>query len=165
MRNALCLFFLLCALPVYGHTLGELLTNAQEFDNTMVSFEAEVIGEVLKDNGGVWLNVSAQGFNIGVFVQDIEKVEAIKEFGGHRAQGDIIRVSGRFHKKCSLHHERDVHAQEVKVIRRGYKKSESVPQAKVRISLSLAIICLTLLGCYFIKVHYGTRAGENKTKS
>jgi len=164
MKKALCLFFTLCTFTVYAHTLQELSDDPVSFDDTMVTFEAEVIGEPLKGNGGIWLNLSSNGFNIGVFLPDSEKVRAIQHFGAYNTQGDIVRVSGRFHKDCPMHHERDVHVQRLEVVRRGYVKSETIPKSKVIVSLILAIICLTLVGCYFLKIKYGTRAGKNKTK-
>ncbi len=139
-------------------SLKEILKHPQLFDSKTVVVEGEVIGEILKDKGGgVWINILDGGYNLGVYVGDKGLLKNIKYFGAYRIQGDIIRVKGVFYKDCPIHAGRDIHLLSVEVIKRGRSLKEAPSQFKKSISFVLAIMCLTLVIIYFIRLRYARR--------
>ena len=89
--------------------------------------------------------------NIGIFVSNEQLLKRIHWFGSYRVRGDIISVQGIFHRNCSQHYERDIHDNNLKVIRSGGVLKENIPLKKWVIFVILAIINLFLVGIYLIK--------------
>jgi len=138
--------------------LKEILEHPQLFDSKTVIVEGEVVGEILKDKGGgVWINVLDGGYNLGVYARDRNLLKNIKYFGAYRVQGDIIRVRGVFYKDCPVHAERDIHLLSVEIIKRGRRLKDAPSRFKKEVSFVLAIMCLTLVIIYFIRLRYARR--------
>ena len=96
-------------------TSSELYDCPQTFDGSEVRYRGEVIGAVLQRNGGAWVHLNDdiyahdlgplpahrdyRGGNggLGVFIpQDL--AEQITHIGGPKGRGDIVEVSGTFHR-------------------------------------------------------------------
>lgn len=150
-RLYLFLLTLILVNPLYSLELEEILNNPSSFDRKVIKIEAEVIGEPLREKGGVWINVKGKRATIGVFLKDSQAMKRIKYFGSYKEKGDILEIKGIFHKSCPQHDIPDIHALEIKVKRRGYRIEEQIPSYKIMLSFLLGIICLTLSGIYFIK--------------
>jgi len=157
MKKIIFIAIILFARPCFSQGLEEIFSDPERFDQKQVCFEAEVIGEVLANDSGFWLNVSEAGYNLGVYLKNREKAEVLGHFGSYRETGDRVRMTGVFYRDCPLHHECGLHLDDLEVIESGYIRRESVSAAKLKLSLVLAIICLTLGGIYLIKEHYGKR--------
>lgn len=150
-------FFLIGSLNVRGQTLEEIVKAPTLYDGKKVVVEGEAIGECLKDKGGLWINISRDGYNIGVFFKDKRLAAKIKNFGSYKVRGDIVKVKGFFYAQCPFHIQPDIHAQGVEVVEEGGPRVEGVERFKITLSLVLGIICLTLASIYFIKIKYGRR--------
>ena len=76
MRGAILSLFIFGMFPLvtYPQSLEEILKNPQYFDNRKIVFEGEVIGEPLKEEGGVWININQGRVGIGVFLENPEAV-------------------------------------------------------------------------------------------
>lgn len=140
-------------------TLEDVLTRPEEFDNKTVIIEGEVIGEPLGiRQSGVWLNLSAGGYNLGVFLQNKEILEKIKYWGSYKEKGDYVKIEGVFNKDCKQHQERDFHLSNLEIVERGFFREGSVAILKIRMAIMSFIICLTMALIYFIKVRYARRS-------
>lgn len=144
----------LICLSVYGQTtsIKNLFVQSNKFDGKIVEAEGEVIGEALKDKDKVWINISCAGSAIGVFLSDENLLKEIKYWGSYRQKGDIVKIRGRFYKNCPFHQKIDIHAQGVKVSKRGFPRKEFVSSFKIKLAIVFFIICLTLTSIYFIKL-------------
>ena len=151
------IIFGLFPLGSYPQTLEEILKNSQDFDNRKIVFEGEVIGEPLKGEEGVWINVKQGKVSIGVFLEDSEAINKIKNYGSYKRRGDWVQIEGIFFNNCPIHLERDVHAYKLKVIKPGFLLREEISLFKVKLSLGLALLCLTLGIICFITLKYVRR--------
>jgi len=158
MKKAILYILIIIPFTVFAADgLGSILQKPDTFDKKTVVIEAEVVGEVLKAEGGNWLNVTSGPYSVGVFVDQASLLEGIETFGSYRKQGDRVRIEGTFYKNCPRHAERAIHARRIMVIEKGYVRQESVPPLKYALAILLAILCLTLLVIYFIKIKYARR--------
>lgn len=151
------LVFLVVSLNVWSQTLEEILKEPLIYDGKKVVVQGEAIGEALRDKDGLWINISYQGYNIGIFFRDKILTNKIKNFGSYKMRGDMLEVKGIFYAICPFHAQRDIHADGVEVVEKGEPRIEKVAEFKITLSYVLAIICLTLGGVYFIKIKYGKR--------
>ncbi len=157
MKTILLIFLSMFSLCGYCQSLPEVLARPEFYDKQTVTLEGEVIGEAIKADKGYWINCASGAVTIGLFVEEKEQLKAITRFGSYAVQGDLVRVTGIFHRDCPVHHERDIHVLALTVIKKGYIHSRAVPQGKIRAVLILATICLTMIAIYFIKERYGKR--------
>lgn len=156
---SLLLIFFLSGIPnSFSQRLKDILSEPDTFDKAKVSFKGEVIGEVLKEKDGVWINMSSGDFNIGVFLKDKKMVDKIKNFGSYKVKGDRVKIEGIFYKRCPFHFERNIHALSLEIINIGGVRMEVPLDSKKKLSFILIIICLTLGIIYFIKIKYGRAA-------
>jgi len=80
----------------------ELINNAAEYDGKEISYEGEVIGEIMKRKDYVWMNVFDGGLAVGVWAnkQLLPKIDYV---GGYQVQGEQVLISGVFNRKCPEH--------------------------------------------------------------
>ncbi|UCD15338.1 MAG: hypothetical protein JSV34_06385 [Candidatus Omnitrophota bacterium] len=154
MKKIIALILCFSAFTTYaaGISLNEILTNPAEYDNQIVEVEAEVIGDLIKDRGGVWINISSKETNIGIFSQRRDLDEIINYWGSYRQDGDIVRIRGTFYSKCPVHEERDIHSDDIEVLKEGAIRKEVIAPYKIRLAIVFFIICLTTAAVYFIKL-------------
>ena len=159
----LCFLYLaasICWAFVYSEPLhlSYILSHPDKFDKKYVTVRGEAIGEILNgNNGGVWLNISDAGCDIGLYARKREIFKNVKKFGGYGKRGDIIEARGIFYKDSPLSAERSIHTVSVKIVKRGYVLREAVPREEEFASFIFSIICLTLAAIYFIKLKYAGR--------
>lgn len=158
MRTIKCggILLLLCFAAFFNvrsqvTSLEEILKSARSFNRRDFEVEGEVIGEALNAQGGFWINIFSNGYNIPVFIPDQKWTKDIEHWGSYREQGDSVKVKGTFYENCSVHQETDIHADAIAITARGFVKKEEVASYKIKFSLYLLIICLTLAVIYFIK--------------
>lgn len=127
--------------------LSDVFADPRAFDGKAVTVRGEVIGEVVRANGALWLQLNddpyaarsiaeggrARGQNvaIGVVVSD-DQASKLRFFGDYDTKGDVVVIVGRFNAVCERHGgEADIHATSLEVVRRGYpiEHGVSVPLA------------------------------------
>ncbi|MBU1121087.1 MAG: hypothetical protein ABIH71_03295 [Candidatus Omnitrophota bacterium] len=135
-------------------SLNDALADPSKFDKEIVEVEGEVIGDLLKDKDGVWINILSQGSNIGIFSRRDNLDKTINHWGSYRENGDIVKIRGVFYAQCIVHQEMDIHANNISVSKKGNERKETIAGYKVRLSIIFFIICLTTAVIYFIKVGY-----------
>lgn len=77
-------------------SISKLIANAAALDETTISIEAEVIGDVMIRGDKTWINISDGTGAIGVYLDTIE-AKKIGMTGEYQKKGDIVRVEGIFH--------------------------------------------------------------------
>jgi len=154
----LILILILMPISIKAASLTGILTDPKSFERKEVQIIGEVIGEPLGQEESFWINLSSQGYNIGVFSQDKIKFRTITHWGSYAETGDLVKIEGKFYENCPLHHTSDIHLKSLTVLERGHKNRPRVSKRKVRVANLSLIICLLVSLIYFLKEKRGTRS-------
>jgi hypothetical protein len=138
LKKAVFLFmFLMCG--VFGlqsssfaqaSASSELIGWAKHYDGKTVTFEGEIIGDIMVRGSKAWINVNDGSNAIGVLV-DSRLLSSRLRAGSYTSKGSWVSVSGFFSRACSEHGgDLDIHAQSVTVIHDGYAVPEKVDLQK-----------------------------------
>ena len=136
------LIFLRCT--CYAQVTGslDLLNNAKEYDGKPVIYEGEVIGDIMKRGDHVWLHVNDGYIAIGIWVPK-NLTQNISYAGDYQKKGDIVEVSGMFHRSCLEHGgDLDIHAHTIKIITPGTTVTPTINKRKVYLGIYSLIIVL-----------------------
>jgi len=118
---ALLLLFAPAAALADGNAVNsnDLIDHAKDYDNQLVVYEGEVLGDILYRGDHAWLAVYDGSNTIGVYVT-AEQAQQITVLGGYGKHGDTIRIEGVFHRACAEHGgDLDIHADTMKVLSVG----------------------------------------------
>jgi hypothetical protein len=152
------LFLVLFCFSVQAGELKDFLTQSAKYDGQKVTFIAEVIGEILSADQGYWINVSADGYSLGVFSADRALFETLTIFGAYKITGDTVSLNGTFFSRCPQHGISCIHGESLKVLSPGIAHNETVSETKKRTVYILGMICLIVLIIYLIKGRSGKRS-------
>jgi hypothetical protein len=120
----------------------DLLNNAQAYDGRTVVYKGEVIGDIMIRGGHAWLHVNDGYIAIGIWVPR-KLIRDISYAGDYRAKGDIVIISGTFHRSCLEHGgDLDIHAREIKKETPGAPVILSINMKKVYLGTGSLIIVL-----------------------
>ena len=121
----------------------ELINNAKQYDGKIVSYRGEVIGEVMVRGDYVWLHVNDGIIAIGIWAPKT-MVQDIRYAGDYHKKGDMVEISGMFHRSCLEHGgDLDIHASEINKITPGSLIIRPVSKKKIYIGISsLALVLL-----------------------
>lgn len=129
--------------------INQLIEDSKEFDNKEVLIQGEAIGEVLERGKYAWVNINDGTNTIGVWFK-IEDAEKITSFGDYKHKGDIIKLSGIFHRDCLEHGgDVDIHNISHDIIEKGYILKEHISIVKISVGIILTIITLVVAFFYF----------------
>jgi len=132
----------------------DLINKAKDYDQKIVIYEGEVIGDVMQRGGHAWLNIN-DGYNaIGVWADKNLLQGVIKYTGSYRAKGDWLEVGGIFNRACRQHGgDMDIHAQTVRKIKEGRLFIEKINPEKKKLILILLILLsvIWILGLFIKK--------------
>jgi hypothetical protein len=132
---------------------NDLVENSYKWDGKTVSFKGEVLEDLMERNDGLWMNLS-DGNNtaMGVFVPKSVAMPAIEHTGDYRTVGDIVLITGVFHRTCVQHEgETDIHATSVSVVTPGFAKSNPIHSDRVVLFAVLAVLLAVVLWLYYRK--------------
>lgn len=131
---------------------GQLIDQAKEYDGQKIVYSGEVIGDILNAGDHLWLNVSDGSNAIGVWAHSA-LAGMVQVPGRYSQRGDLIQVSGRFHRACPEHGgDLDVHAETVTLLERGYQVSHEAPSWKVWLAVILTIAASALMASVFVHI-------------
>jgi len=120
-----------CALYAQTLSVAEIIKNVKSFDGKNITFEGEVIGDVMRRGNFAWVNVYNYDDALGVWMS-VSLAAGIDHTGSHRETGDKIEVVGVFHRACPEHGgDMDIHAQGIRRISWGGPIAD-VPSSKKR---------------------------------
>lgn len=150
MRNFFLLLVLFSVLIIFSSrcyaqapTSLELINNAKQYDGKVVNYKGEVIGDIMIRGDYAWLHVNDGIIAIGIWAPKT-MVQDIRYAGDYHIKGDIVEVSGTFHRSCLEHGgDLDVHASEIKKITPGSLIIQPINRRKVYVGIySLVLVLL-----------------------
>jgi hypothetical protein len=80
----------------------DLIERSEDFDGQIVTYEGEVVGDVMRRRDFAWVNVHDGKNAIGLWMRSSDALK-IKHKGGYKHSGDRVRVRGVFNRACSQH--------------------------------------------------------------
>jgi len=124
----------------------ELINNAKLYDAKVVVYSGEVIGDVMVRARYAWININDGNNAIGIWVSKAVAKD-IQYSGSYKAKGDVLEVSGIFHRSCPEHGgDLDIHAQYIRKLNSGRLLTERLNLEKRNFSLILlGVLCLVLI--------------------
>jgi hypothetical protein len=132
----------------------DLINNAKEYDGRTVIYRGEVIGDVMMRGDYAWVHVNDGTIAIGVWTSK-NLIKNISYAGDYQKRGDIIEVTGMFHRSCLEHGgDLDIHASEIKKVTSGSLFSQPISRKKVCIGI-LSLILVLLF--YILKKFFPSR--------
>ncbi|MEM1485878.1 hypothetical protein V6615_13550 [Oscillospiraceae bacterium PP1C4] len=127
--------------------INSLIENAKQYDGKTITVQGEAIGEPLERNNYCWVNINDGTNAIGIWLKS-EDAQQVEKFGDYKNKGDIILVSGVFHRACAEHGgEADIHNQNMQVLKKGYAVEEQISHSRV---IFAVILLAALLSVIFI---------------
>jgi opacity protein-like surface antigen len=138
-RLVLALVLLLFLAPVARAEdvvrLNDLVEQAKARDGQVVTAEGEAIGDVMIRGEYGWVNISDGTNDIGIWAP-AEALRQIRYVGRYHTKGDVVRVTGRFHRADPEHGgDLDIHAQSLTVVQPGGPVSHPVKPGRVPLAL------------------------------
>ncbi|MCX5698525.1 MAG: DNA-binding protein [Candidatus Omnitrophica bacterium] len=141
----LCLVLLVVSYNCYAQTSTslELINNAKQYDGKTINYKGEVIGDVMIRQDYAWLQVNDGIIAIGIWAPKT-MIQDILYAGNYHKKGDIVEVSGIFHRSCLEHGgDLDIHASEIKKITSGSPVIQPISRKKAYFgAYSLVIVLL-----------------------
>jgi hypothetical protein len=120
----------------------DLLNNTKQYDGKTVNYKGEAIGDIMIRGDYAWLHVNDGTIAIGVWASKT-MVQDILYVGNYHKKGDIIEVSGIFHRSCLEHGgDLDIHAFEINKITPGSLAIQPISKKKVYIGISSLVLVL-----------------------
>ncbi|MBI3008609.1 MAG: DNA-binding protein [Candidatus Omnitrophica bacterium] len=144
-----CALFTVCLAESISST--ELLNSTNQYNNKIVIYEGEVIGDVMMRGSHAWLNLWDGTNTIGIWATK-EMARDIQYVGRYGSKGDKITVRGIFHKACPEHGgDLDVHAEEIIAHVYGGKVSHPVDSGKIKTSVILCGVLVIVSAWWFVR--------------
>ncbi len=143
-------FVMLCLMPIisssncYAQTSAslDLLNNAKQYNGKTINYKGEVIGDVMIRGDYAWLHVNDGTIAIGIWASKT-MIQDIRYVGDSHKKGDIVEVSGTFHRSCLEHGgDLDIHAYEIKKVTSGSPVIQPISRKKVYIGVYSLILVL-----------------------
>jgi hypothetical protein len=132
----------------------DLLNNAQQLDGKTINYKGEVIGDVMIRGDYAWLHVNDGTMAIAIWAPKT-LIEDIRYAGDYHKKGDVVEVSGMFHRSCPEHGgDLDIHASEIKKVISGSPVIQPISRKKAYLG---AYSLLLVLIFYAIKKFFETR--------
>lgn len=123
----------------------ELIEHARDFDGKEVTYQGEVIGEVMNRGDHSWVNLNDGENAVGIWL-DNNFLGLISFYGSYQARGDWLEVRGIFNRACRMHGaDLDIHAMYVKKLREGRAIDNRLVPAKQKLAIILSGVLLCLL--------------------
>ena len=125
----------------------ELINNAKLFDGKSVIYIGEVVGDIMIRGEYAWINVLDGKNAIGIWAGK-DLIKGIAYTGSYKFKGDVVEVSGVFHRACLQHGgDLDIHAQSLTKIIPGRPTPEilNVQKGTIVILLLGALVLIWIL--------------------
>ncbi|MFZ2539226.1 MAG: hypothetical protein WAX04_10045 [Oscillospiraceae bacterium] len=151
VRILLSLIFILLIFPTQvsasskATEINSLIENAKQLNGKTITVQGEAIGEPLERNKYCWVNIHDGTNAMGIWLKS-EDAQQVKKFGDYKNKGDIILISGVFHRACTQHGgEADIHSQKIQIVKKGYPVKEQISPLKITLAIILLIILLSVI--------------------
>ncbi|MCM8782032.1 MAG: hypothetical protein NC828_03165, partial [Candidatus Omnitrophica bacterium] len=143
------LFSVFCLLPFVCFakpiSSAELIERAKEYNNQIVEYQGEVVGDVMVRTDYAWVNLHDGKNAIGIWGRRDLITHLVKNKGGYNYKGDILLVRGIFHRACPQHGgDLDIHLDSITKIKDGVFTPHYIKGAKVVRAIRLFVVALGL---------------------
>ena len=135
--------------PCFAQPTGslELINNAKQYDGKTVIYQGEAVGDIMVRADHAWVHLNDGYIAIGVWARK-DELRDIAHLGNYRAKGDIIEVTGVFHRCCPEHGgDLDIHAWEIRKTAPGEDYCNKFSMKKLYIGLFLTLAVLFIAFC------------------
>jgi len=120
----------------------ELVNESVYYDGRSVVYRGEVVGPVMVRGEYGWVNAYDGGYAVGVWCAK-EECGKIRSYGNYNHKGDIIEVSGVFHKACPQHGgDLDIHASSLEISEEVHLIHPAVAERKKQTTVVLGLLAL-----------------------
>jgi hypothetical protein len=140
----LCSGLIVLSANCYAQTSAslDLINNAKQYDNKTISYEGEVIGDVMVRGDHAWVHVNDGTIAIGIWAPKT-LIKDIHYAGDYHKKGDIVEVLGTFHRSCSEHGgDLDIHASKIIKLTSGSSVILPINRKKVYVGVFSLIFVL-----------------------
>lgn len=160
--SVLALFLWFWLLPATAGAVDSstLISKSEVFDGRIVTYQGEVVGDVMVRGDSVWLNINDDaysrqgerfhlaGYNRGQSVLAPKAAAKIIKYAGNYVQrGDIVEVTGVFRREASEYGgEMMIEADSVKLVKRGFPLRHRVSRRKAALAVSWMLIAIAVFG-------------------
>lgn len=125
-----------------------LLNNTFVYDGREVVYSGEAVGDVMERGDYAWVNVNDGNYAVGVYAPS-ELLKELTVLGDYNHRGDMIEVTGVFHRACREHGgDFDIHAKSVRLVARGYTDEHPLNAPQVVFTLLLLVSTVPLSMIY-----------------
>lgn len=124
---------------------GELIEKAKAYDNQVVEYQGEAVGDVMARGNFAWVNLNDGKNAIGIWGNKDAINSVIKHKGGYNCKGDILLASGIFHRACPYHGgDLDIHLNKMMKVKEGFATPHKIRFSEVMNTIALAIVTIGL---------------------
>ena len=128
--------------------INDLIEKAFAMENKEVTVQGETIGEALERDEYAWININDNTNAIGVWVK-LDELTQIKYYGDYKNKGDIVKVTGVFHRACTEHGgDVDIHCSKIEIVETGHPMNDLISSHKIIITLSLVLAAGIVTAAY-----------------
>ncbi|MEK6728368.1 MAG: DNA-binding protein [Candidatus Omnitrophota bacterium] len=148
VKCVMCNVFLLYALhftlyTAYAQPISstELINNAKIYNSKTVTYEGEIIGDVMRRGENAWINVNDGSNAIGIWI-NTSLLKEINYTGSYKSSGDRVEVTGVFNRACPEHGgDLDIHAQSLRKINSGRLRPQRLnPDKRNQVFILLGVL-------------------------
>jgi hypothetical protein len=135
------------AAPCFAEPLSsvELIENAKKYNNQIVEYQGEAVGDVMSRGEFAWVNVNDGQSAIGIWGKTDMIKKIVNYIGSYNYKGDIVSVKGVFHRACPQHGgDLDIHMEEMTRVREGYAIPHPIGRFKILSAFWLSAAALAL---------------------
>jgi hypothetical protein len=121
-------------------TSTDLIENALTLDGQTITYTGEVIGDLMPRGDHAWVNISDGSNAIGVWI-DADMLSMISMVGRYGQIGDMLQVTGVFHRACQEHGgDMDIHADQIVILQKGHAVKGAVSGWKAILAIVFAAL-------------------------
>lgn len=137
--------------------INDLINKSKEFDGKEVTIEAEVIGDMMQRGEYTWLNVTDGSAAMGIYIETV-KVESIQITGSYKQKGDIVKITGTFHRAYDDQGgDMAIEAKNLEVIEQGKLIEEHIPDGKIKLLGGVVCLMGAILAAKKLKGKYAAK--------
>jgi len=132
---------------------AEIIEHARDLDGKILTFEGEVIGDIMSRGDHIWINVSDGVNAIGLWITE-DQAKHVTVAGKYDLRGDRVRIVGRFNKACPEHGgDYDIHPDTLVLLEKGYPIDHPVKPGLILTAIILFLGALVVLVLYRRQSH------------
>ena len=133
----------------------EMIKDAKLYDGKSVTYQGEVVGDIMIRGGFAWLNINDGPNAIGIWINK-KLIKDILYTGSYRAKGDLVKITGKFNRSCVEHGgDLDIHAQSITKISSGSKIYHIINTRAV--NFAFVLFCIILL-VFLLKIRQSRKS-------